>query len=196
MKFLLASVIALLGLSGGLASAAPVLVDYTVTGSANDWVYHFDVGNAIGSGQQIYFFGIALNGGGTNAANTAIGDVPSGWYNAYWDAPWTQTPSGTSYNQVWYTVNVGIPDGSKLGGFTVVDQSVAQAASVAWMAYAVGGTDNARDGHFGVPANPGFEGSAALVAVPEPQTWLLALIGFGILGSAMRRRTDRFGTNV
>lgn len=184
MKTILATLLALLSLPATVVHAAPVLVDYTISGSANDWTYDFTVRNAIGGGNQIYFFAVDVTGG----TNTTLTGVPTGWDNAYWDTPWTSAPSGLSYGQVWFTASNQIASGSGLSGFTVHDQSAAPATTVAWTADAEYGLDLNEDGHFGIAANPGFDGTATPAAVPEPGTWAFMLVGLGVIGFALRRR--------
>ncbi|UZK67671.1 PEPxxWA-CTERM sorting domain-containing protein [Sphingomonas sp. M1-B02] len=41
-----------------------------------------------------------------------------------------------------------------------------------------------------------FEKTAAVSAVPEPATWAMMLIGFGAIGTSMRRRKSKLTTNV
>jgi hypothetical protein len=43
----------------------------------------------------------------------------------------------------------------------------------------------------GVGSN--FNGTANLSAVPEPMTWAMFILGFGVLGSIMRRRSNKVG---
>jgi hypothetical protein len=48
----------------------------------------------------------------------------------------------------------------------------------------VSGTDG-----LGPPADPTHQIDVSLSAVPEPSTWGMMLIGFGVLGAALRRRS-------
>lgn len=89
-----------------------------------------------------------------------------------------------------YGVNpftVGVTGGT-LGSFST--------ASTAWTTYttsfvAGGATDTLTFRGSAITGDSGFGLDAITVAVPEPATWALLILGFGTLGAALRRRQPR-----
>ena len=65
----------LIGVTGS-ASAAPVDVSYTVTGTAGNWTLDFNFANNLtGSSQYLYFLGVNLD-----PATASISGLPNGFY--------------------------------------------------------------------------------------------------------------------
>jgi hypothetical protein len=184
----MAAVLTLVAMCGGRASADPVLVTETTTGTPGDYTLDFSVTNNLGGANQIYFFGVLLDSG------TNIVGSPTG-FDTHFDA-WSNAPYGGSslvYNNTWIDENtVGIPSGATWNGFSVQSTDTVLPSSINWFAYAFGGTYTG-GGNFNSSWNPGFEGVVNLQAVPEPSTFLVGLVGsLGGLGYWLRKsRTAR-----
>lgn len=189
------------------AHAQPVMVDYTVTGSAGNWLFHFTlVNNMVGESADmgVYLFGAKLNG-------TAIVATPAGWSPG---STWGYTASGLVYDNVWSKNNgVGVMPGQSLGGFTAASYSLAAPTTIDWFAYAYSNSGQQYNGtgsFLAATSNPGFEsqssyplvlitsvegpnepgdnGRPPVTTTPEPSTYALMATGLAALGYASRRR--------
>ena len=185
-KTLLALVAATLLGAAGAASAAPLGVSYTVSGSSGNWTLDFDVANNLaGTDQRVYFFGVQLD------QSSPAGD-PVSFDHSIWPT-WNNAGYGgsaTVYNDVWISWSSGIAVGSAVDGFLVHSTAAAAPTDVSWFAYAEGSV-----GYYGADAfykgrNPGFESLAtpSTAAVPEPANRALLLAGLGMMGVVARRR--------
>jgi PEP-CTERM motif len=194
--------LALLGASA-TANANPVDVSYTISGSANNWVYDFSVTNNIvadnvspGFGP----FGIFKFGTDTNACCLKGSSSPTGWTQT---GAYTSGLDNTNYNNSWtnfapmvvnnMVVATGILPGQTLSGFILSDPfDITPVLSFKWQAYASGpaayyGPDNIYN-----PGEPIFDGTAtATAAVPEPSTWAMMILGFAGLGFMAYRRKSK-----
>jgi hypothetical protein len=170
-------------------AAQPITVTSSVTGSSGNYVYDFSITNNIGGTNNVYFFGVKTDSTNTigSPANWAPSPWNNGWNNSYYGG------SSLSYNNTWCCSFAGaIKSGETLSGFKVLDTGSTIKTSIPWFAFAFGGSDFNADGHFNSDFNPGFEGltnvtSTLAGAVPEPATWALMILGFGVVAHAMRR---------
>ncbi len=186
-------------LSSASVQAQPVRVDYTVTGSANHWLFNFTlVNNMVGepADMGVYFFGVKLNG-------TAVVSTPAGWSSG---SSWSYTPSDVVYDNFWSKNNfVGVMPGQSLSGFAAASYTLTAPTSIDWFAYAVSnsGQEYRGEGSF-IPttSNPGFEGQGSdlnwsdnapdeltpVTTTPEPSTYVLLATGLAALVAASSRR--------
>jgi hypothetical protein len=184
------------------AFAAPVEVDYTVSGTPGDWSLDFKVHNNLtGDFEPIYFFGVLLDAPGITGS-------PAGFDPKMWPI-WNNEYRGGSpidYNNNWIDL-AAVSDflasnllvGSALDGFIVHVDDATAPTSVRWFAWAVGGVvPDVGGGQFnpGDAYNPGFEGTAFVATVPEPAGNAMLLAGIGLLGAygACRRVRSRVST--
>ncbi|HEY0703688.1 MAG TPA: hypothetical protein VGD60_13055, partial [Candidatus Acidoferrales bacterium] len=177
------------------ASADPLGVSYTITGSAGDWTLDFSVTNNIvgAPNQDFYFFGVLLPGGSITGTPPAFG-VFSTVFNPSIDFG----GSNTNYNDNWLG-NVGGPagfPGMTISGFDVTLTSASAPTSVQWFGfsedtnflptYTGGGNFNTTGSQsFNAAVSPGFEGLA--VGTPTQtasESSTLGLLVAGLLAFA------------
>lgn len=195
-------------LGSAVAQAQPVKVDYTVSGSAGNWMYSFTLSNnMVGAplDMGLYFFGVNLDGG------TMTGE-PAPW--TQYAVPYAGAPSGTEYDLAWKRMDkVGVMPGQSLGGFTAVSYGLTAPTSIDWViwGYSASGAKYTGGGNFNGASNtPGFEGSSNVTVpevkpseelfaaasvqedlsttVPEPSTYALMAAGLAALGMIRSRR--------
>lgn len=176
------------------ASAGPVKVDYTVSGSTNNWVLDFSVTNNISAtgDMYVYIFGVSL------PARDVVG-TPVGWqWRPHMETFSTFRYGGSNivYNNYWADGEVHI--GDVQSGFKARVNSITAPTDVHWFAFAKDGiyTGSFADAFTSSDRtrwNPGFENVArvgpAETTVPEPGS--LALFGLGMAGVALVRRRGK-----
>ena len=195
--------LAALLLGTATANAQPVRVDYTVSGSAGNWLLNFTLRNDLTAPADlgVYWFGFK------SMSTTVTGSAVNWASNGAWT---TSSGSGTTYQNSWKTEKVtSLLPGQSLTGFTAQSFALAAPSSVEWFAYAFsesGGMYEGGDNFNGVTYNPGFESSVVgsfpqvqevtlppgqetpITTTPEPSTWALMIGGLAALGIAKRRR--------
>jgi hypothetical protein len=163
--------------------AAPVVVTDTVTGGPGAYTHTFSLTNNAGGSNTLYFFGVDLSGEitGTPESWASSGNQNANWSNAGYGG------STTNYPNTWCCSFGGTSSGTTTSGFVV--ESALNPAAIKFFSFATDGVDTNNDGHFSGDYNPGFEGIVgAAVATPEPATWALMIVGFGMVGASMRKR--------
>lgn len=176
----------------GTALADAVGVNYTVSGSPDNWTLDFAVSNNLAPAtQDVYFFGVLLSA--NNVVTSPINYDPT--YFLDWNNQ-TQLGFGSNndYNNNWIDLSGSYDSllpGTTLSGFDVQISDATAPTTVDWFAFAYSVTGDAYtgDGNFysGLSgANPGFEGAAS--QVPEPNSLILAGTGLLALAGLMRRR--------
>lgn len=135
------------------ATASPVGVSYTVSGSAGDWTLNFSVANNVTAGQSVYFFAVLLPAqdivgspdGAVNNART-FGGVTTTIWNPSLDG---NGGPDLTFNNLWRDFMpggvLGISFGSSLSGFEVTVNTLTAPSSVQWFAYS---NDFSPDGSF------------------------------------------------
>jgi len=164
----------------GLASAAAVNVNYTVSGTSGNYVLDFTVNNNIQAGQEIYFFGVKLSD--RNIISSPGNFDPDAWSS--WGDNHFYGGSDTVYNNNWIGFGNGIQYGQSLSGFQVQITDLVAPTDVQWFAYGLGTEYHGNEG-FNHGNNPGFEGGRSQ-AVPEPMS--MAALGLGAIALLKRRR--------
>ena len=140
------------------ASASPVDVTYTVTGSTGDWTYDFSFSNNLGGTNDLYAASVTLPSG-------TLSGSPSGWGNGLGALEWCYDAN------CYYTGTTNLPPGDTLGGFIVQSTATNALLNVDWYAAAYGGN----------LGNPTFTGTAS-AATPLPAALPLFATGLGALG--------------
>jgi hypothetical protein len=119
---------------------------------------------------------ITFDTGGSNLQLWAT-NIPAGNYGAY---TLFDTPNGAvgSISVDGYVTN----GGAKLGDFTMTASATFDGETVAQLLSTA------------LPINTPFSATFTFTAVPEPGTWAMMLVGFGVAGAALRsaRRTRSF----
>jgi hypothetical protein len=187
------AVFAVMALSAtcSVALADPVDVVYTVSGTRGNWTLDFMIANHMdGSTEEIYFFGVALDSATVSGSPDFFTGTDQLWSNLFFGG------SDTVYNHTWfddtYFEDTGINVDGAAAGFLLTSTAASVPTSLPWFAYGIGqGTDYMGTGNFNGSHNPGFEGIAPAIAMPEPESVLLTLAGLALCGVASMRRRDR-----
>jgi hypothetical protein len=168
-------------LVGTNAFAAPVEVNYSLSGSPGNWTYNFSVTNNAGvNNLDLYFWGVNL------PSATITGGLPNWSYSGPYDGA----------NLTWLDYGVSLIDmihnGETKSGFLVSDTSLVAPTAVPWMAYLYDW--NYTGATYGGLTNPSFYGTAS--AVPLPSTLLLlypGLAGLAVVRGRFKKLVARAG---
>lgn len=143
----------------------------------------------------------ALNPYLTPALRLLINDSTGARKELIWEGAYNGTYASTSFD-TWYTSSASdvfyITGGSVNAGQTI-SQWASQLTGATVSGYSVGNGSSAGNGYHafadnvtftkgGVTTNYNFETAAVPGAVPEPASWLMMILGFGLVGAGMRRR--------
>ncbi len=156
MRHPIRTLLAGLLLASSSAAAQPVAVDYSISGSAGNWLLNFTLRNAFGSSDHgLYFFGVS-------AGSSTITNSPSNWSPFM---AWTVAAgSGRRYASSWMTdPSTGLLPGQALTGFTIRTFDMDMPTTVRWFAYGFsnsGASYEGGDNFNGSTYNPGVEGSS------------------------------------
>ena len=153
--------VGLLALVAPSAQAAPIVIS-TVQDLHGTWLYEYSVSNPLGSGEDVYDFGVDFIGEATNIV------TPAGWDYFYGQGTDT-VPSFID----WLSLS---PDSDLLPGFTLAGFSFVSALGPGDIVYHIATTARPIDGTTTGP-------------VPEPGT--LLLVGTGLTTLVARRRRAR-----
>ena len=175
------------------ASAAPVDVGVSTTGSAGDWTFDFTVANNIFHPEDAQIFLFAVEFGGP-------GDMVGAPFTFLPVGPISALPSDggpvADYSFGWIDIGLDSDDGvhldpgTSLGGFAIHTDSLTAPGSISWIVAAYAGDDDINDDD---PAGLGYVTYQGVIttgvsAVPEPSTYALMLLGIGALGLRRERR--------
>lgn len=176
------------------ASAAPVDVGVSTTGSDGDWSFDFTVANNILHPEhaQIFLFAVEFGGPG-DMVGAPFTFLPVGAISA---VPSDGNPPA-DYSFGWIDIGLDSDDGphldpgTSMGGFTLHTDSITAPGSISWIVAAYAGEDDLSDddGHDGL-GYVTYQGviTTGVSAVPEPSTYALMLLGIGAFALRRERR--------
>ena len=173
LSCVLATQVLLVFVSVGRAHALPIL-DCSVTGSANQWVYSYALDNTTGT-DNLYWLELA----GLAPDPDRVVDAPGGWEPIPYDSEidWLAAYTGRD-------LTCEVHPGDELSGFVL--HSTVGPGPVAWWAFGCddeGNSENPSE-YSGLTTGPASAG-----AVPEPCSALLLLMaGAGVAAGCRRRR--------
>src|ERR1700730_2265322 len=160
------------------ATAAPIDVTYTASGSTGNWTYDFSITNNLGGTNDIYAMAVLL------PSATFVTAPPS------WIADYTPTYKQWCYISCAFSPGKILP-GQTLGGFLFHDITAAEQTTISWIVFAGGGYYPGPI-DYGNPYNPGIAGQAS--ATPLPAALPLFASGLGVMGLLVGRRKRKSST--
>jgi hypothetical protein len=191
MKHLFSSAALLLVLAAGSANAAPI-VSFSTTAAGGTSIQNFDsfaVGTTIPTNTLIL-----------DSTVSGVGVKPTGSTGNY-----ASILGGGSFEVAFAPAKSFSFLLGSLDGYNQVTLSLADGSQTVYTGGAITGgasgdgyvtytsTDSRITGATFSSTNNSFEIDNLTSSVPEPATWALLVLGFGFVGSVMRRRTASFG---
>jgi hypothetical protein len=181
------------GMMAVSANAANLLANGSFeTGDLTGWTAANTGVYGVISGPSSGFYGVAADVSGAEDGTYYLADGTYG-QTATYSQTFADTPGETYEFSVWYASNGGAPSDQFLSIDGVIQGENNPAIEAGWQTFSrtfVGtGLDTLTLGSRNDP-NANFFDNVSVVAVPEPGTWALMLVGVGGLGVMLRRRDD------
>lgn len=186
-KFAVSTAIASMALAAGTANASAVITSITIKNAIPDYLQVAEVQIFSGATNVA----LSTNGGtaisssiydGNSTPQKAIDGVTGG--NFYTNTIFHSAGSGSNE---FLTINLSAP--TSVDSFTVFGRTDCCGGRDSYTYTLYNGEAVVGSGNL-VATGDSHSATAQVEAVPEPATWAMLLLGFGMIGFAMRRRSD------